>query len=242
MKKHELREQGFSVEEIFPKKRTINILWLIFTGLMIVGTYIALFAVIGYSPNRAGSSPIDIGVNFGKIPVYFIELIIFIFVYFGLKLAAALIFCKDKDNSAKLKTIEEKTLPIFPVCFCREAFKVWQTVVMYAAPLIFVYACMFFLCMFQPVDVILGGARAFEEVDAGYMTMLFFMSFFMAFDITLIAYTLYFKIKNKIDYISVEYHIYGVTLYKKTYVKFNRKPGKYLKTNSKYIDEGKFKL
>lgn len=242
MKKHELREQGFSVEERFQKKRRINIIWLIFTVLMIAGTYIALFASIGYSPVNAGSTPMDIDINPGKIPVYFIMLIFFVFFYFILKLAMTLIFCKDKHNSVKLKTIEEKSLPMFPVCFCREAFKIWQTVVIYIVPIIIVYALMFILCGFQPVDTIFYRDIPFEDVDAGYMTMLFFMLFFMGLDMTLIAYTLYFKIKEKIDYIAIDYHIYGVTLFKKTYVKFNKKPGRYLKDNSKYMNEGKFRL
>lgn len=243
MKKYELREQGFSVEERFPKKRAINIVWLIFTVLMIAGTYIVLTAAIGYSPPGEGaSSPIDVGVNILKLPIYFIELIVSVFIYFALKLAVTLIFCADKNHSTQLKTINEKTLPIFPICYCREAFKIWQTAVMYIAPIIIVYAYMFLLCVFPPIDVISGSAFPFDEVEAGYMAMLFFMSFFMAFDLTLVAYTLYFKIKEKIDYISIDYHIYGVTLFKKTYVKFSKKPGRYLKTNSKYMDEGKFRF
>jgi len=213
---------------------------------MIIGTYIALTAAIGYSPVRAktGGSPIDIDADSSKIPLYIIELIFAVFFYFGLKLVMTLLFCNDRQNSARLKTLEEKSLPIFPVCFCREAFKIWQTAVIYIVPLIIVYSFMFLLCIFDPVDIFINGGTPFEEVDAGYMTMLFFMSFFMAFDLTLIAYTLYFKIKEKIDYIAIDYHIYGVTLFRKTYVRFNKKPAdRYLrKSNNKSIENGKFKL
>jgi len=241
MKKYELREQGFSVEERTQRKRPINILWLIFTVLMIIGTYIVLIATIGYSPAKAGGSPIDIDVNYGKIFVYFGVLIIAVLLYYGLKLFMTLLFCRDKENSACLKTLQDKSLPIFPVCFCREAFKVWQIVVMYLTPIIIIYALMFFLCIFPPIDVLFFGEVPFESVDAGYMTMLFFMAFFMSFDLTLIVYALFFKIKDKVDYISADHHIYVVTLFKQTYVRLNRNKNKYLKDNSKFLDNGKFR-
>ena len=243
MKKYELREQGFSVEERFPNKRTINTVWLIFTVAIIIGTFIMLFATIEYSPAKAVNSPIDIGVDTLKIPVYIITLVLAVLFYFALKLVVTLMFCRDKINSVKLKTIEEKTLPIFPICYCREAFKIWQTVVIYIVPVTIMYSLMFLLCVFPPVDVFLNNAVPFEEIDAGYMIVLFFVTFFIAFDLTLIAYTLYFKITDKINYIAVDYHIYGVTLFRQTYVKFNRKRtyNKYLTENSKYLESGKFK-
>jgi len=202
--------------------------------------------MIGYTPINANPGrPIDVDVDMEKIPVYFITLIISVFAYFFLKLGMTLIFCRDKYNSTRLKTLEESKLPIFPVCFCREAFKIWQTVVMYAIPIIIIYVFMFMLCIFPPIDVFLYGTMPFEEVDAGYMTMLFFMSFFFAFDLTLIAYTLFYKVKNRINYIAVDYHIYGVTLFRKTYVKFKKKPvNRFLvnEENDKYIENGKFKF
>ena len=102
---------------------------------------------------------------------------------------------------------------------------------------------MFFLCIFPPIDVLFFGEVPFEFVDGGYMTMLFFMSFFISFDLTLITYVLFFKIKDKIDYIAADHHIYVVTLFKQTYVRLNRKSNKnkYLKTNSEYMENGKFR-
>ena len=243
VKKYELREQGFMVEERSPNKRTINILWLVFTVVMIAGTYVALLAAIEYSPAKAVNSPIDVGVDFGKIPVYVITLIVAVLFYFALKLVFTLIFCRDKNNSTRLKMIEDKNLPIFPVCFCREAFTAGQTVLMYVIPVIITYALMFLLCVFPPIDVFFKNALPFEEVDAGYMTILFFTTFFMAFDLTLISHVLYYKIKDKTDYVSVEYHVYGMTLFRKTFVRLSRKRAysKYLTENSKYIENGKFK-
>ncbi|MCL2158218.1 MAG: hypothetical protein FWH48_02290 [Oscillospiraceae bacterium] len=235
MKKYELREQGFSILEKTPKKRMINVLWLIFTLLLIVGTYVALTFLIGYSPEGSSpGAPIDIDANVAMIPVYFIVLVLCVFVYFFLKLGATLLFCRDRENSARLKMLEDQSLPIFPVCFCREALRTWQTVFIYGAPIAAVYAFMFWLCG-------LGGSVPFETVDAGFMCMLFFMSFFMGLDLTLVAYSLFYKIKEKTDYISIDYHIYGVTLFKKTYVKFKRRPNKFLHENNKLIDNGKFR-
>jgi hypothetical protein len=49
-----------------------------------------------------------------------------------------------------------------------------------------------------------------------------FMSFFLAYDLTLVLYAAYLKIRHKMDYISIDHHIYEVTLFKKSYVKINR--------------------
>jgi len=244
MKKYELREQGFSAEERTQKKRMVNILWLVFTILIIAGTYIALTAPIGYTPPEfAGyGSPIAVEVNSFKIPVYFTALIVSVFSYYGLKLVMTLIFCRDKKNSAKLKTLHDKSLPVFPVCFCREAFKVWQIAVMYLIPVIAVYACMFLLCVFPPIDVLFNGVKPFNAVDGGYMTILFFLSFFLSFDLTFITYALFFKIKDKINYIAADQHIYVVTLFRQTFVRTKRKQSnRYLrKGNDKKVQNGKF--
>jgi len=245
MTKQNLRENGYFAEERFPKKRMINIAWLIFTLILIIGSYIALTLTIGYSPAKVpdGGTPLDVYVNPMKIPLYPAVLIFAIWGYFFLKLGMTLIFCQDKDNTTKLKFLKDKTFPDFPVCHCREAFKIWQTAVMYLVPVIIVYAFMFILCGFSPINTFVYGDRPFEEIDTGYMTMLFFVSFFMAFDLTLIAYAVFMRVKHKIDYIAVDYHIYGVTLYKKTYVRFDmKKPtGRYLKKgDGKLTENGKF--
>ena len=228
MKKHELRDQAFLIEERTQRKRSINTVWMIVTLLMILGTYVALTAMMGYSPADIGVSPIAVEVDFAMIPVYFITLVISVYVYFFLKLAVTLPFCRDK-SSAKLKFLQDRSLPIFPVCFCREAFRVWQTAVMNGIPIVIVYAYMFFFCVM------------FGSMDAGFMTMLFFMSFFMAFDLTLVLYAVMFKIRDKIDYISIDYHIYGVTLFKQAYIRSRRGANRFFHENNRYIDNGKFK-
>ena len=76
------------------------------------------------------------------------------------------------------------------------------------------------------------------------MIILAFMWFFMAFDLTAVLYVLYFKFKEKIDYIAIDHHIFDVTLFRGSYVKFSDKKksqGKYLNTgNGKYLENGKF--
>jgi hypothetical protein len=56
-------------------------------------------------------------------------------------------------------------------------------------------------------------------VQTTYVLIFIFSSFFMAFDLTLVVYVLYLKIKEKIDYISIDQHIYVVTLYRGIYVR-----------------------
>jgi hypothetical protein len=79
------------------------------------------------------------------------------------------------------------------------------------------------------------------SMDAGFMTMLFFMSFFMAFDLTFVLYAAFYRLKDNIGYISADYHVYGVTLFRGTYVRFRRKPKRFFHENNAYIDNGKFK-
>ena len=237
MIKHDLREQGYSEEEISPRQFKINMIWAIISVSMIVVTFVALILSIGYSPGDGGS-PIDISLNPDGIPICIIEFLVAVFIYLALKFYITIALCKDRKHSIKLKILENKGMP---VCQCKEALKIWQTLLIYILPFVGVYACMFILCMI-PFDAI---EEAFQSVDTGFMTMLFFMTFFFGFDLTVAAYVIYFKIKHKIDYISIDHHIYMVTIFKQTYVKFKRKSlaGKYTnKRNDKYLEDGKFKL
>ena len=122
-------------------------------------------------------------------------------------------FCSEK-NSVKLKFLEIKSMPI---CFCREAFTVWQTVVIYLAPAAVIYSLLFTMCLLA-------------EAGPGIMIILFFISFFLAFDLTLVVYVLYFKVKEKAEYIAIDHHVYGMTLFNKAYILENKK-GEKAKTN-----------
>jgi hypothetical protein len=55
------------------------------------------------------------------------------------------------------------------------------------------------------------------------MTMLFFMSFFLAFDLTLVTYVIAVKLKTNIDYIAINHHIYDITLYRSSYIMLGKR-------------------
>ena len=217
MIKFDLRDQGCSVEERFANKPLVTLLWIGFMILIIAFTLTLMFALIGWfgpsyvrdSGSDINRSPIEFELNPGAIPLYLIEFIFFMFLYFGIRHLLTMFFCTDRVNSVKLKILENKGLPI---CHCREGLKVGQTVLIYIAPVIIVYISMFIISITM-VEMI------FETVEAGFLTMLLFMTFFMAFDLTLIVYVLTIKIRDKIDYIALDNHIYKMTLYKITYVR-----------------------
>jgi len=237
MIKHDLRAQGCSVEEISPKQFKINMIWAIISVSMIVITYVSLTAFVGYSSTGAapGGSPIDIPANPGMMPFYLLEILFAVFIYLALKFYITIALCKDKKNSVKLKILENKGMP---VCHCKEALKISHALIIYILPFVIVYTAMFILCITMVEEI-------FEMVEAGCMTMLFFMTFFFGFDLAAAAYVIYFRIKYKIDYISIDHHIYAATAFKKTYVKFKRKStaAKYThKRNDQYLEDGKFKF
>ena len=147
-------------------------------------------------------------------------------VYLGLKLILTITVCRDKNHSIKLKMLVDK---VMPVCHCREALKVWQTVLIYVVPFVLAYSLMWALCIWT-------------YGDPSIVLLFFFLSFFFAFDLTAVVYVLAIKIIYKIDYISIDHHIYEITMYKQTYVKAKRKPSnKYLVTgNGKNVENGKF--
>lgn len=202
MIKYELRRQGFQIRDKEPNKSLITLIWVFFTIFIISGTFYAIFKVVG----KAGmpEDPLEpLFDNLGEIG-YFLLLLGALLLYMVLKFFMTLLFCyAHASSSIHMKILEGTAMP---VCFCREAFKVWQTLLIYLIPVAAVYSIVFFMC-------VISGAGAI------YMIILFFMGFYMAYDLTLVLYVLIYKIKDKIDYISIDHHIYYVTLYKKTYVK-----------------------
>ena len=213
MVKFNLNEQGFVIKEKITKKYIITILWVIFTVLLITCAFLLLFTIGRLVRADNGNGLMSFETNPQSIPLYFFELVFFVFLYFGLKFIVTFWFCSDKYNSIQLKLLEDNN---FPVCNCKEALKVWQTVVIYLIPVITIYTMMFL------ISVTING-EMFESIEIGFMTMLFFISFFMAFDLTLVAYVLFIKIKDKIDYIAIDHHVYKMTLYKETYLKIGGK-------------------
>jgi len=233
MIKSDLRKQGYSVVEKFPRQSVINTMWVVLTLLISIVTYTAVFFIIGPAIiggdglQRDPNAILQIIDSFGLLG-YFMLLILSVFLYLFLKLLMT-IFFSSKIESIRMKILENKGMPI---CLCREALKVWQTVLIYLMPVILTYSAMFYL-----------------TVSSGFIAemiiILFFMLIFMAFDLMLVIYVLAVKIKDKPDYISIDHHIYGYTVFNQTYVKFKRKNRKmrsrFLVTGAgKYLENGKF--
>ena len=204
MVKFDLRQQGFSMEERLTKKSIVNILWVVTALVMIFGTFTAIILNVGFVYYGNGPVNLEPTSDPGQIPIHFLMALGLLILYFALKLLMTIIFCYDKRNSIQLKVLEKG----MPVCFCREALKTWQTVLIYLVPFIIIYGAMAGVCTYQ---VLL-------EMEYGFFVMFFIISFFLAFDFALVIYVLGMRFKEKFDYVSIDYHIYEVTLYKNTYV------------------------
>jgi hypothetical protein len=70
----------------------------------------------------------------------------------------------------------------------------------------------------------------FKNIETGFLTMLYLVSVFIAFDLTLVAHVLFRKIKDGADYIAVDNHLYKMTVYTASYVMIGGKKVK------QYID------
>jgi hypothetical protein len=235
MLKSDLREHGYSAIEKRPKEYVVTILWIILTILLLGITFIIFVVFIEPKPATSGSSspmPMDVSFGSNSISLYVFTFFIFFFSYFALKLITTIIFCFNKEKSIKLKILEGKGLPI---CLCKEALKVWQTVLIYLIPIIIVYIPMFIIsCNINNIAIENGVLIIVNEgINAESLFMLLFISFFMAFDLTLVIYVLFLRIKEKIDFISIEFHIYGLTIYKETYVKLTNKKARELYNKEK---------
>ena len=139
------------------------------------------------------------GFGFG-----FLFYIIFVIsLYMMLKLITTIPICSKKYGSIQFKILKNNAMP---VCHCKEGVKFRQAFFIYFLPAIFMYSMIYILFI----------------RNAEYI-LLIFLSFFIAFDLTAALYILYFKIRYKADYIALDSHIYDVTLFKESYVKFSGK-------------------
>lgn len=134
----------------------------------------------------------------------FVLIIIFIFIYLVVKLIMTRLICKEKERIIKLQIMKG-----MPVCYYNGALKFWHIIAVYFLPVIFMYSLLYVLMIRS-------------EFVAYYFMVFFFVLIFLTFDLTAVIYTLFFKIKDKPDYISLDHHIYEVTLFKQSYVKFNK--------------------
>jgi len=219
MVKYDLHEKGFSVEERAAKQSRVTIIWAVSTVVMVVGTLFAVYLIgrVGdkiFAPSLLSPDAIPLALQYlteiveqyGVIG-YIGLLIVLLFLYLALKLIVTILFCRNRQHSIKLTVLADKAMP---VCFCREAFKVWQTVLIYLIPAVLLYSMLFALC-------------AFTLGEGGYILVILFLIFIISFDVTLVIYLPYIKIKYGADYISIDHHIYVYTLFNKPYIKVNKK-------------------
>jgi hypothetical protein len=138
----------------------------------------------------------------GGYGAIFAYLVVFVLWYLALKLIATIFVCSDKHRSIKLKILKMNAMPI---CHCKEALKLFPTVLIYLMPAAFMYSMIYILSLRS------------SEAALNIFTIIF-MTFYITFDLTAVLYALFFKIRHQSDYIAVNYHIYEMTLYSKTYV------------------------
>ena len=207
MIKYELRQKDYAMRDKEPYPTMVTFIWVALTIFVIAGTFSLVLGFVGKNIGD-GFDPLAKFFEAMGIFGYFIVIVGTLILYMLLKFTVTLLFCHaTAASSIHLKILEGTAMP---VCFCREAFTVWQTLLMYCAPIALVYSLILYLC-------IISGA------GAAYMITLFFMGFYMAYDLTLVLYVLFYKIKDRMDYISIDHHVYYLTLYKKTYIKTNKK-------------------
>jgi len=195
MIKNNLLEQDYHFQDKEPKESIIAVIWAFFAIIFTAG--IAVFFFLNYNQFQVAVITEELtAVMVVAVP----------FVYLFLKFLTTLLFCRDKNN-IKFKLLESKYMP---VCFCREAFRAWQVILIYLIPLVITHAGIFI------TGILLSGSPNF-------VILLFIMEFFMGLDFALVIYIIYIKIKYNPDYIAVNHHVYNLTLYSRTYVKIKKR-------------------
>ena len=217
MLKYDLRQQDYSMRDKAPNQLIITMVWVFLTIFLIIGTFTFVFMNVG---SRLGNESDPLAYFYEALGPFSLLIIMVgpLVLYMILKFFMTLLFCHSiAHSSIHLKILEGTAMP---VCFCREAFKVWQTVLMYFVPVVLIYSAIFWLC-------VTSGANAM------YMILLFFMTFYIAYDLTLVLYVLLYKLIYRIDYISIDHHVYFMTLYNKSYVRETKKAKKMLETQKR---------
>ena len=118
--------------------------------------------------------------------------------------------CKEKAKSVSVKMLRSKGMMML---HCKEALKVWQVIIIYTVPVAILYFSLFAL------SVVSGGTHIL------YFPMLVLLSFFMAFDIVVVLYVLFYKIKDGADYISIDRHVYQMSTFNRACYEENEELG-----------------
>jgi len=226
MLKSDLRGSGLNERTIEPKHSGINRLWVILTLLLIIMSFILVsFVVENFMGNvrmedRGEHDDIFmtivnsviaaigqyIGADGATVAFFLMFLIFSLIAYLFLKCLIMAVSC-HKGNSIRMKILKDTKVP---VCLCTEALKVWQMVLVHTAPFVLTYSLFIFLCIRYTANPV-------------FTLTLVFLLFYMALDLTLVIYVLRFKMRETIDYISSEQHVYMLTLFSKTYIRARKK-------------------
>ena len=200
------------------KKRTTKYVLRVVLALLVLAAAFYFLALLAEMPDPgSGRGGIDfLGIasfvlTILALPLVFlgagcivVYLVIWELLYLAVKLITTIFVCHDKNRGIKLKILRGTAMP---VCACNEAVSLWHILVTYLIPFVFMYSVLLLLCVTSSGDPVI------------YFTIVaIFMSFFLAYDLTLVLYLVYLKIRYRPDYISINHHIYEVTLFKKSYV------------------------
>ena len=188
----------------------MSIVWI---GLTLFFMAMSFFGVLELSKNISLTDSFDpliyiSSLLFGTFGIFapVIYLLLVFFLYFALKVVLTILVCKEKRKSISLKMLKIRSITSMPICFCKEALKVWQIVLSYLAPIVLMYSGLFFLS-------VVG-----NKINWIYLPMLVLLSFVMSFDLTLVLYVLFYKIKDGMDYISVDNHVYLMTMFSNPHI------------------------
>jgi hypothetical protein len=199
MLRYDLLENGYHFKTIEPKKSVVNLIWAAFALL-----FIALAMLIYLSIFTGYIERINLPLFYVDIHVYVLNTIFIItpVIYFVLKELLTALASSYKKEKVEMKLHSDTGMAITAG---REAFRTWQIIRIYLIPLIFIYPLLIMVG-------ILSGGNIFLLV----LTLI--MSFYMAFDLTLVIYVLYLKMRYNADYVAIKNHVYMLTLYSKKYI------------------------
>lgn len=225
MIKNDLRKNGFAEHDIIPKGGIITLIWVILTLCMMAGTVAAVTYIDGrlmldsFDPIRFITEPLMAALAQWGIEYlgFFLYFLVPLLTYFGIRCFMTISACQDRNNSIKLKFLKTNAMPI---CVCKEALTVKQTVLIYLVPFLATYVPLFVFSVFDTGEGLTSGTGGI------YMIVTVILSFFWAFDLTAVIYVLWFKLRTDADYISIDNHIYNVTLFSKSYVRATKKAKK----------------
>jgi len=190
MLRHDLLDKGYHFEQKEPIKPIINLLWLFFSALFIT-TGVAFFFAI-YKDVFDFFPTVDF--NAGVLNFIFISTPL---IYFVIKAVLTYIYCSGKPKNIRMKLTSNTGMPVW---VCRDAFKTRQIIFMYLIPVVLIY----------PPLYVLG---AWSGGNMYLLVLIIIMSFLMSYDLILIIYVIFLRVKYNADYTAINNHAYNLTLY-----------------------------